>query len=98
MSPTKRMLKTYPNGHKFYKSSDYPTCPVCEAARKPDAGFLADLSAPARLALESEGITTLKKLASHTESEIRTLHGMGPSSIPKLKKALRSKDLTFKAE
>jgi len=38
-------------GHKFYKSSDYPTCPRCAAQDKPESGFLSLLSAPAKNAL-----------------------------------------------
>jgi hypothetical protein len=31
------------NGHVFYKSSDCPTCPKCQAARKPADGFPGEL-------------------------------------------------------
>jgi len=54
------------------------------------------LAAPAKRALESKGITNIKKLANFTEKEIAQLHGMGPSSIPKLKKALTEAGLKFK--
>jgi len=96
MVPNKENLKTCPQGHKFYKSSDCPVCPKCEAERKPDSGFLSELSAPARRALEGKGITTLSKLARYSEKEILDLHGMGPSSIPTLRKSLQSKELSFK--
>jgi len=43
-------LKTCPKGHKFYKSSDCPACPICEEERKPKVGFLALNAAPARRA------------------------------------------------
>jgi len=49
--PAKR-LKICERGHKFYKSSDYPTCPRCAAQDKPESGFLSLLSAPAKNALE----------------------------------------------
>lgn len=88
-------LRTCPNGHQFYKSSDCPTCPICEQERKPHAGFLSLLGAPARRALEHAGITTIQKLAKHTPSEILKLHGIGPGSIPKLRKALEQEGLTF---
>jgi DNA-directed RNA polymerase alpha subunit len=91
-------LRTCPNGHSYYKSSDCPTCPVCEKERKPKEGFLSMLAAPARRALEREGITTLKKLAAYTENELLALHGIGLSSIPKLKKALLSNGLDFKSK
>ena len=81
--------------HHYFKSSDCPTCPVCEQERKPSNGFLSLISAPARRALEREGIVTLVQLASKTESEILRLHGMGPGSIPKLKKALEEEGLSF---
>jgi DNA-directed RNA polymerase alpha subunit len=98
MSASKGILKTCSKGHKFYKSSDCPTCPVCEKERKPADGFLSLLSAPARRALESKNISTLKKLSGYTEKEILQLHGMGKSTIPKLKDALAAVGLTFKNE
>jgi hypothetical protein len=63
--------------------------------RTPD-DFLAALATPARRALEREGITTPRKLSRWTEREIRQLHGMGPSTIPKLRAALKQAGLTFK--
>ena len=88
--------KTCENGHHFYKSSDCPTCPICEQARKPQEGFLSLLAAPARRALEGEGITTLEELTRFSESEILALHGIGPSSIPKLRSVLEAEGLSFK--
>lgn len=92
----KKTLKTCAKGHKFYKSSDCPTCPTCEKEKRPTAGFMSQLSAPARRALENNGITTLAKLSKHTEQEILQFHGMGPSSIPKLKAALQADGKAFK--
>ena len=92
--PTKR-LKICDRGHKFYKSSECPTCPICAAQDKPETGFLSLLSAPARRALEHAGITTLTKLSQHSEREILKLHGMGPKSLPTLRQALREAGLTF---
>ena len=89
-------LKTCDKGHQFYKTSDCPTCPICEKDRKPTEGFLSKLPAPARRALESMQINSLEKLATFTEKEILSLHGMGKSSIPKLKDAMEKKGLTFK--
>jgi predicted RecB family nuclease len=90
-------LKTCKKGHQFHKSSDCPTCPVCEEERKPKNSFLAFIGAPARRALERENIKTLEDLAKWTEREIINLHGMGPSTIPILKKALKDNGLTFKS-
>ncbi|GGG83445.1 hypothetical protein GCM10007415_15640 [Parapedobacter pyrenivorans] len=91
-----KKMKVCPNGHTYYKSTDCPTCPVCEAARKPSEGFLSLLSAPARRALMSIGITELKQLSTYSEKEILALHGIGKTSIPLLKDALSQVGLGFK--
>jgi predicted RecB family nuclease len=94
---TKGILKTCKMGHKFYKSSNCPTCPVCEEKRKPIDSFLTLIAAPARRALERENINTLEDLAKWSEKEIINLHGMGPSTLPKLKKALKDKGFSFRS-
>ncbi len=96
MATTNKTLRTCKNGHQYYKSSDCPACPICEEERKPKDGFLTLLAAPARRALENNGITTLKQLSKYSETEILRFHGMGKSSIPKLKNALEEKGLSFK--
>jgi len=88
-------IKICSEGHKYYKSSDCPTCPICEQERKPKDGFLSLIPAPARRALENKGIFTLDELAQFTEKEILKLHGMGPGSMPKLRKALEDAGLSF---
>lgn len=93
---TNKILKTCKNGHQFYKSSDCPTCPICEEERKPKDNFLSLLGAPARRALEREGITTLDKLTAYSEKDILTMHGMGKSSIPKLNEVLAKAGFSFK--
>lgn len=90
-----KTLRICPKGHKYHKSSDCPTCPVCEAGKKPKEGFLSKLSAPAFRALQNAGIKTLKQLSKHTEKEIAGLHGMGPSAIKILKAELKKERLTF---
>ncbi len=94
--PTKT-LRTCKKGHKYYKSSDCPTCPVCEEERKPEDSFMTLISAPARRALENAGIKTLKQLSKYSEKEIGKLHGMGPNGVTKLKLALKKEGLAFKA-
>ena len=96
MATSERNLRICNNGHKYYKSSDCPTCPTCEREQKPDNGFLSVLSAPARRALENNGITTLQQLSKYTEKEILQLHGMGPASLPKLRSALKENGLSFR--
>jgi len=85
-----------PAGHKYVKSSDCPVCPTCEENRKPDGGFLSLLVAPARRALENNGITTLEKLSTYRKEEILQFHGIGPTSIPKLQTALEEVGLKLK--
>jgi hypothetical protein len=82
----------------FYKSSDCPACPECEAARRPTQGFMAALAAPARRALEGAGLDTLGKLARRRESEVRELHGMGPNALARLRAYLAKEGLAFKPE
>jgi len=96
MTKSQNNLRTCDKGHNYYKSSDCPTCPTCENMRKPENGFLSLLSAPARRALENNGITSLEQLSTYSESEILQFHGMGPASLPKLKNALQEKGLSFK--
>ncbi|MGG6313975.1 RNA polymerase alpha subunit C-terminal domain-containing protein [Paenibacillus macerans] len=96
MADSQKTLRICEKGHRYYKSSDCPTCPKCEQERKPDTGFLSLLANPARRALEHEGITTLQQLASYSEREILRLHGMGPRSMPILRDALQSQGLSFR--
>lgn len=93
---SKGTLKICSEGHRFYKSSDCPTCPVCDEARKPGVGLLSTVAAPARRALQRIGVDTVQKLSNHSEREILALHGMGPDSLPKLREALRVAGLSFK--
>jgi len=90
--------RTCSNGHQYIKSSDCPTCPFCEAERKPTEGFLSLLAAPARRALEGAGITTLQQLSRMSKINLLALHRFGPSSLPILEKALKKKNLSFKKD
>ena len=96
MPTSAKTLRTCPAGHQYYKSSDCPTCPSCDALNRPDAGFLSKMSAPARRALENAGITDLKTLATHREKDLLKLHGFGKASLPGLRAALEEAGLTFK--
>jgi len=93
---SKSELRICSKGHRFYKSSNCLTCPICEKEKKPEVGFLSIISAPARRALEREGINTHLKLSKYSEKELLELHGIGPASIPPLKKALKEKGLSFR--
>lgn len=92
----KGTLRVCKNGHQYYKSSDCPVCPLCEEERKPEEGFLSLLGAPARRALENAGIKTLAQLSQRSEAEILALHGTGPASMPKLRKALKEEKMSFR--
>ncbi|MEN0009413.1 DNA-directed RNA polymerase subunit alpha C-terminal domain-containing protein [Flavobacterium nitrogenifigens] len=96
MSDISKNKRTCKKGHYYFKTSDCPTCPICEAERKPNSGLLSVLSAPARRALESKNIKTAEDLSQFTQKEIMSLHGIGPSSLPKLLEELRKNSLTFK--
>jgi len=63
---------------------------------KPAQDDFLFLPAPAKRALVNKGITNLVQLSHFTEKEILSLHGMGPSSIPKIQQALVSTGLKFK--
>ncbi|WP_066187955.1 MULTISPECIES: RNA polymerase alpha subunit C-terminal domain-containing protein [Gracilibacillus] len=85
---SEKTLRICDKGHRYYKSSDCPTCPTCEEEKKPTTGFLSEVSAPARRALIAEGIDTLEVLSRYSEKQILRLHGIGKASLPVLRKAL----------
>lgn len=58
--------------------------------------FLSMLSVPAKRALENNGINSVKKLSQLSEKTVLSFHGIGPSSIPKLKEVLQAEGLSFK--
>lgn len=60
--------------------------------------FFSILSAAAQRALKNNGINTLKDLSKQTEKDILQLHGIGPTSIQKLRSALSLQGLQFKNE
>lgn len=90
--------RTCKKRHHYFKTSDCPTCPICEQERKPQAGLLSQLSAPARRALESKGIKTVLDLSQYSIKEIKALHGIGPSSIPKLLEELKKHNVNFRED
>ena len=54
------------------------------------------LPAPAVRALKSAGIASFKKLATWSEADLMELHGLGPGSVPKIKRKLKSLGLELK--
>jgi len=85
-------------GHTFYKSSDCRSCPDCERLNKPTSGLMSSLSAPARRALLNAGITSVELLSEKSVAELLKLHGLVPSSIPKLREVLLKNNLDFKSQ
>jgi len=90
-----------PAGHRWTFSQSIADVDPAEwggvlVEQEPESGFLASIVAPARRALEREGITTLARLSQFSEDEVLGLHGMGPSTIPKLRNVLKEKGLTFR--
>jgi len=79
-------------GHEYVKSSD---CHICENERKPQ-GFFYLLPSSARRALTRYGITTRNQLATYSEKEILSLHGIDPTSLLILRQRLKTKNLAFK--
>lgn len=65
-------------------------------AKQLSTGFLDELPAPARRALENNGITSVEKLAKYSEAEMLRLHGIGKASIPTLRDMLGKNSLSFK--
>ena len=91
---TTPIRKTCSNGHVFYKSSDCPVCPRCEAVRLKSAGAgLPKIGAPATRALARIGVTKLDQLVKHSEGELAALHGLGPKAMKILKTELATRGL-----
>lgn len=91
-----KSVRVCEKGHKYYKSSDCLSCPICDKENKPNSGFLSKLSSPARNALIQEGIDTLQELSKYTEKEILKLHGIGRASLPTMRTSLEEEGLSFK--
>lgn len=66
------------------------------ASKKTSDEIFAGLGNPAKRALANAGVDSLQKLSSYTEKEVLKWHGLGPSSIPVLKKLLSQYNLDFK--
>jgi uncharacterized protein YdhG (YjbR/CyaY superfamily) len=58
--------------------------------------FIEHISAPAKRALQNEKINSLEQLAQYSEKDLFKLHGLGKSSIPKIKAALATAGLSLK--
>ena len=56
------------------------------------------LAKPAREALAKEGITKLYDLSRFTKAEIKSLHGIGPDAMAKIKNDLFEEQISFKVD
>ena len=65
--------------------------------RPEDAMDFPRLSAPARRALSGAGYTRLDQLAQISESDLKKLHGMGPTAIAALRATLDERGLSFRS-
>ena len=54
------------------------------------------LGAPARRGLVDAKILKVSDLGKFTKEQIEALHGIGPTSLPKLDKAMKSEGVKFK--
>jgi hypothetical protein len=64
----------------------------------PQQSDLPKLAAPARRALAAAGIRRLEQLTQLSEAEVKQLHGIGPNALSRLRRAMRSKGLSFAGE
>lgn len=96
MQASVKTLRICTKGYRYYKSSDWPTCPQCEKERKPDSGFLSGIPSPARRAFENLNITSILELSTFSEKEILELHGIGKNAVSKLRDILKNNKLQFK--
>ena len=63
-----------------------------------DADLFPKISAPARRALEANGIKNLKQLSKYSAAQLLEFHGFGPASIPIIEKALKQAGLKLKSD
>jgi uncharacterized protein YdhG (YjbR/CyaY superfamily) len=63
--------------------------------RNEDETDFPNLPAPARRALSGAGYTRLDQLSEVSESDLKQLHGMGPTAIAALREALHDRGLSL---
>ena len=61
----------------------------------PSSDLPPKLGAPAERALAGAGIQQLNDLTRFSEAEIKHLHGVGPTAMEKLRRAMSEKGLSF---
>lgn len=80
MKASRKVAKICSRGHKFYKSSDSPVCPICWSGyyyrERLQHDLPRNLAASALRALLNAKITKPSQLSKFTEVEISELHGI----------------------
>ena len=93
-----RIKKTCEKGHVFYKSTDCPVCPKCEATlTQQQSNQLPRIGAPATRALNRIGVADLLQLADHSENELLALHGFGPKALKIIKDELALRGISLRS-
>lgn len=89
--------KVCDKGHKFTKSSDCLTCPICakEESESIYTNGYPKVGSPALNALKHNGITP-SDLTKYSEEELLKIHGIGPKAIDILRIYLNEKGLKFR--
>lgn len=64
--------------------------------RMDDVWLSLGISAPARRALEANGITGITDLKRWTRADLSALHGMGPHALVRIEAAMKKARVTFK--
>jgi len=85
-------------GHKYRRKGTCRVCPKCERMKSIPDGFLKILSAPARRAMEANGITDLTDLSNYTLHEIAAWHGVGKTTLMLLSQEMTKNKLEFKVK
>ena len=90
------MSITCPEGYRYHKSSDCPTCPIREQELKAESGFSTLSGAPGQRAFENNGITTAQGLSQRPAKELFSLHFMGKASIRTMRSVLTETGVNVK--
>lgn len=89
--------KVCDKGHKFTKSSNCLTCPICakEESESIYANGFPKVGSPALNALKHNGISP-SDLPEYSEEELLRIHGIGPKAIDIMRRYLNEKGQRFK--
>ncbi len=83
-------------GHTYYKSSACLVCPICENMKPMVSEWHNNFAAPARRALEREGLIQLESLSEFSKEEFLQLHGIGKNAVNIADKLLNEVGLKFR--